>query len=308
MRLVRKLEYTERNPGGSIKYFGVFYCEFCQQEVIKPMQNGLVGKSCGCNQRLKGPNNHFYKHGGSYTKLFEIWGGMLNRTDPDTKHEGNRKWYLERGITVCDEWRNDFAKFRDWAEPLYQPGLLLDRIDNDKGYCPDNCRFVTPEVSANNTRRMLHLQQTLPKIQEALDNEWSNTKIYKTYGVSQTTIKKYIDNGTLIRKPKSFNGTERIKELIPHIQQMINEGYTSEEIREMHGVHKKTIRGLIKRGLIKDRPSLFKHVRELLPRIQELINSGHSIERTAQEVKLDRKTVYKLIKQGYIIKHENKTS
>ena len=63
----------------------------------------------------------------------------------------NYKWYGGKGITVCDEWRNDFLNFRDWAlENGYSKELTLDRIDGGKDYCPENCRWTTWERQQNN--------------------------------------------------------------------------------------------------------------------------------------------------------------
>lgn len=61
-------------------------------------------------------------------------------------------WYGARGITVCKQWklfRNFYADMGD----TYESGLWLDRINNDEGYCKENCRWVTPLVQANNTRK-----------------------------------------------------------------------------------------------------------------------------------------------------------
>ena len=66
------------------------------------------------------------------------------------------KYYGERGITVCDEWLNDFQAFYDWAmangydENAPKGKCTIDRIDNDKGYSPDNCRWVDMKVQNNN--------------------------------------------------------------------------------------------------------------------------------------------------------------
>ena len=60
--------------------------------------------------------------------------------------------YGGRGITVCAAWRQ-YRPFAEWAESHgYQQGLEIDRIDNDQGYCPENCRFTTRLVNSNNRR------------------------------------------------------------------------------------------------------------------------------------------------------------
>ena len=76
----------------------------------------------------------------------------MRRRCGDPKDAGYRN-YGERGITVCDEWVNDYAAFREWSNANgYADDLTIDRIDNDKGYSPDNCRWTTMKVQSNNTR------------------------------------------------------------------------------------------------------------------------------------------------------------
>ena len=59
--------------------------------------------------------------------------------------------YGARGITVCDEWKNNHLNFFKWAKDNgYAEGLQLDRIDNNKGYSPDNCHWVTPRENSLN--------------------------------------------------------------------------------------------------------------------------------------------------------------
>lgn len=59
-----------------------------------------------------------------------------------------------RGIDICKEWKHDFIEFYNWCMANgYDKTLQLDRIDNDRGYAPSNCRFVTNKQNCNNTRR-----------------------------------------------------------------------------------------------------------------------------------------------------------
>lgn len=110
-------------------------------------------KSCGCFRRAA-PRELHTTHGKSRTRLHVIWNGMNSRCySPACK---NYHRYGGRGITVCDEWRNDFRAFYEWAmasgydENAPRGQCTIDRIDNDKGYSPDNCRWVDMNVQNNN--------------------------------------------------------------------------------------------------------------------------------------------------------------
>ena len=106
--------------------------------------------SCGCIRKLSNGVNSI-KHGKSNTRLYRIWHCMRNRCNnsKNPKHTV----YFDRNITVCDEWLNDFRAFYDWSMANgYSDKLTIDRIDNDKGYNPDNCRWATQKEQQRNKR------------------------------------------------------------------------------------------------------------------------------------------------------------
>ena len=86
--------------------------------------------------------------------LYYTWQGMKARCL--RKSHSKYKDYGARGITVCNEWLNDFRAFCEWSLANgYRHGLSIDRIDNDSGYRPDNCRWTTCSVQNSNRRRAM---------------------------------------------------------------------------------------------------------------------------------------------------------
>ena len=115
------------------------------------LKYGNHTRSCGCLD-METKASRAIKHGDSYTKLYNLYTSMIERccNVNDKRYDD----YGGRGIEVCQEWRLNYKNFKIWAmKSGYKEGLSLDRENNDKGYCPDNCRWVTQKIQANNTRR-----------------------------------------------------------------------------------------------------------------------------------------------------------
>lgn len=146
---------------GRLKVIGVddrntrktyFLCE-CDCGTVKSIRSdGLLSgavKSCGCLKLEQDEINlDRTTHNMSSTRLYQIWQGMRGRCY--NKHDPRYERYGGRGITVCDEWQ-EFSSFYEWSlRNGYQENLTIDRINNEEGYRPNNCRWATNEMQANN--------------------------------------------------------------------------------------------------------------------------------------------------------------
>lgn len=137
---------------------------FCGNEFVANVHKVKSGhtKSCGCYHKDIF-TKIVTKHGESNTRLFRVWTAMLERCF--NKNNDAYKNYGGRGITVCEEWKNDYIPFRDWAlQNGYKKHLTIDRENNDGNYEPTNCRFVTYKVQSTNRRPSLTTTENLPGV------------------------------------------------------------------------------------------------------------------------------------------------
>src|SRR5574344_1704539 len=135
---------TVVSKAGKDKYGKILWtceCE-CGNQTISLGRNSVRErkKSCGCLKNKEKIKNAKFK-GYANSRIYNIWRGMIDRCY--NKNNQSYHYYGERGISVCEEWIgvNGFFSFLYWSNSNgYSKNLTIDRIDNDKNYCPDNCR------------------------------------------------------------------------------------------------------------------------------------------------------------------------
>ncbi len=133
-------------------------CTKCNK--VKPLDEGFYnncsrpdGKTARCRECIREDNHNYYVRKQKATGgVYCLWQSLLTRCHRGYTGRREYKYYEGKGIAVCDEWRNNFEKFKNWCLANgYRKGLALDRIDNNDDFRPGNCRFTTLHENRNNT-------------------------------------------------------------------------------------------------------------------------------------------------------------
>ena len=153
-----------------------------------------ASKSCRCKSqefRLEKRITHGDTVGRKTTKEFRAWSAIINRCrKPNTKSFED---YGGRGIDVCDDWFNSYEKFLDDMGRSPKPYLSIDRIDNDKGYYKENCRWATLKQQAANKRSNIWVEYN------------GERKI-----ISEWEIELKVPYSTLNKKLKNWQSFDRV--------------------------------------------------------------------------------------------------
>lgn len=147
-------------------------------------------KSCGClhSERTR---ELMSSHGQSKTRLYKVWAGIKSRCY--NCNADNYKYYGGSGITMCDNWKNSFQDFYKWSvENGYDPDAkpqecTIDRIDNSRAYCPENCRWVNHITQCNNqssNKTFVHNGERLTMAETA-----------RKFGINYSTLRARILHG-----------------------------------------------------------------------------------------------------------------
>lgn len=137
------------------------------------------------------------KHNWKKERLYGIWTNMKTRCH--NKISNRYTYYKNKGIEVCEEWKTNYVNFRTWAiENGYSEELSIDRIDGDKGYFPDNCRWATS--TTQNKNRSCNINITLGEETKCL-KDWCQT-LGINYKTEHTYLSRHGIDNMIIRLQK----------------------------------------------------------------------------------------------------------
>jgi hypothetical protein len=199
MRFTR-LVVTERAPSAGNQVYWRCLCDCGETRLVKTQHlRGGDTKSCGClkkdrqralsvagvaarKARAKPKPERKHRHGMSGSRSYKIWSCMRARCEnPNHNHYS---YYGGRGIAVCEQWKNFEGFLADMGEA--PSGMTIERVDNDRGYEPGNCRWASRADQNRNTRRNRLLTYDGASL---TISEWA-----RRIGINEQTIASRIDD------------------------------------------------------------------------------------------------------------------
>ena len=205
--VIKEVEPRQQYKKGKVRRF-LCQCD-CGNTTTVDIYHLIHGKikSCGCYKKeqslMAAKSQKFPKHMTS-SRLYTIWNGVKSRCYVKTSTP--YKKYGAKGITMCDEWKNDFVSFYNWSiENGYADNLTLDRINGEGNYEPSNCRWVSYTKQANNTKANVFL--TLNGESHTL-TEWSRL-LNINFTTLQNRRSKGWDDAKVLTTPVRSNGYKR---------------------------------------------------------------------------------------------------
>lgn len=209
----RHIDYTGKNFGGTevLRFshadsggnaYWVCKCWRCKSEYTTSIHNLKRAKTCVC-KKCKNVLLRESKlvHEKTNTRLFTIWMNMKDRCYRNTSKSYSD--YGGRGITICQEWLDDFMNFYNWAMANgYRDDLTIERKDVNGNYCPENCSWATMKEQENNRRNSVFYE--INGIKCTL-SEWCD-KYNMDYKLVRERVKKGMDivDALTIPKQKPF--------------------------------------------------------------------------------------------------------
>lgn len=165
-------------------------------------------------------------------RIRSIWNNMKYRCYGKHNSLRTEKCYQDKGISVCDEWRNDFSAFYDWAVSHgYDDDLTIDRIEAEGDYCPSNCQWITrKENSAKATHKKIAVDFTPIKTKVYVHLNATRDRCVAK-GITFASLERAcgLGNGTIGKWRKSRPRYDNIKKVADYLGCTIDELVAEDE-------------------------------------------------------------------------------
>ncbi len=193
MILLKELDRRAVGSNGNKTRFALFECEHCGKQVEKQKNNGLRDFSCGCARyELTSKSNAIHGDSNSNAEYYNLWSTWRNMRDRcNRKSNQDYKYYGGKGIIVEDIWI-DYLEFKKWSIlNSYEPNknLQIDRVDSNKNYSPDNCRWVDAKTNQRNRDCIILNEEKANEIRTLIYSGLDDIEISKMYKVHKDTIR-----------------------------------------------------------------------------------------------------------------------
>ena len=189
------------------------------------------------------------RHGMRHTQIYGVWAGTKDRTNP--QHKNHKNNYRKLNISMCEEWRNSFLSFYNWAIsngykeeklPNGKNKYTIDRIDCYGDYCPENCRWITADEQMNNTTKNKFIEyngqvKTLSEWCKELGLNYGlvNQRLHSGFDVERAFTESNDRKNYYIYKGERLNIkdiSERTGLTITNVWNRINRGWGIDRIME----------------------------------------------------------------------------
>jgi hypothetical protein len=234
------LAFSHRTTGKQRRDYWFCRCLSCGREYVKIGAQIRAGQSLKCRKCVNVVHGH--ARPGQETRTYQSWRSMNDRC----RNTADPFWrlYGARGIAVCERWKEDFVAFLADMGPR-PAGTTLDRINGDKGYAPDNCRWATPAEQARNRRGGRINEEAVKVMHWAVSRGRTRDFLARLHGVTDSTVEDIIKGRSWRLDPlPSFSPTQRLVWIRCH-NRLEPDGWDTTRRLVLHGaVGRTTICGL----------------------------------------------------------------
>lgn len=201
------------------------------QSIERVGKNVLIEVKCKfCNKHYTMWRSHYYRGSNPCQclnkvlnkRLYSIWVNIKTRCTNQNNNCYKMYHQDEHMINMCPEWEQSYKAFENWAfEHGYNDSLTIDRINNEKDYCPENCRFVDIYEQANNKRNNVMFvyngfRTSLKRLCQYFNLKYKRVDAYyKEYNSDYEWLRNYLNNATKVDIQPFIYEQDHILPLLP---------------------------------------------------------------------------------------------